>query len=224
MLHAVIGGSFLRRPPSLPSLLSSASPPTDGSGSLAASSFAAAAHAGSLAASPPAGGSSAAALGGSPVALDAALGCLGAAAPEHDARTMIARLRKVDMFPPRRQRALIGRYSRRAVTFAAGYIGRDVAPRASAATTDFFARLTSAAARPSAAAVAGTSVHASSQCWSSKLPPVGGEIVIASELSDPEMPIATPCSWRPTSCVISLVITGRSTPLPNAAAVVTAIS
>ena len=37
-----------------------------------------------------------------------------------------------------------------------------------------------------------------------------------NELSEPEMPIATPCSWRPATCVMRLVITGRSTPLPNA--------
>ena len=77
-------------------------------------------------------------------------------------------------------------------------------------------RFAIATIRPSSAAVAGTSAQASSQSASRNEPPDGGAIVIANELSDPEMPIAMPCSWRPTAWVIRLVSTGRSTPLPNA--------
>src|SRR6478672_10531704 len=94
MLHAVIFGSFRRRPPSpSPSslLASLPAPPPSPSSSAAA----AAAHTGSsadvAAAAPGVTDDSGAAFGDD--------GCgFGAAAPEHDARTMIARLRKLDMW------------------------------------------------------------------------------------------------------------------------------
>src|SRR4029079_6906125 len=69
--------------------------------------------------------------------------------------------------------------------------------------------------RPSATTDAGTHAHATSQWWSISAPPDGGASVLANELSDPEMPSAMPCSCRPATCVIWLVITGRSTPLPK---------
>src|SRR5215468_10789398 len=103
MLHAVIAGSFRRRRPPSPSALSSVSELAVALPSRAASaSFAVAvvAHAGSLGSASSPAGDSASALG-SPVAPDADVGGgFGAAAPEQDTRTMIARLRKLDMCSP----------------------------------------------------------------------------------------------------------------------------